>query len=287
MPALTSNYEFEYDGYQLCSGGELDKTLLLKAEIFDMPEIRVTDKVRGNLDGLITGNDLYGARRIVLELEVWGDSEADFRSEYLGILQALKKTTTEKVLRFKLPGWDDLQIQCKPRRVVGPVIDQAFPFNRGVIAVEFVASDPRVYLDSESTGLASFVGVNLGMQFNATFDLTFGGLSSSNIILALNQGSYEAPWRAVINGPVTNPSIENVTLGKMLTFTGVVNTGETLTVRSQPEATVLLNGTASRYNWLQDATQWFMMAPGINSIRFNGTSGGSPTMNFFWRSAWT
>jgi hypothetical protein len=48
---------------------------------------------------------------------------------------------------------------------------------------------------------------------------------------------------------------------------------------------VLLNGTASRYDWLAFGSVWFPINPGSNTIRLGGAS-GTGTLDFYWRDGW-
>lgn len=280
---LTSTYDVEYDGVLIADG---DRRSVISAKIFENPEIRSSDQVRGQLDGLFPGQDLYGGRTIELEIEVWGETEEDFYQSYYEVLGAVRKRVDEKLLKVRLPQWPDLQVACRPRRVSGPVVEVQFDLWVSRVVVQFFSTDPRLYAAAESTGTAQVTSFSNGLQFDLTFDMTFGGIGTSNMILARNDGTYETPWRATINGPIVNPQIESVEQGKIIKFSGTVNDGESLIVVSRPSSLVLLNGTASRYSWIEDSDQWFMLQPGDNQIRFSGSSSGSPTLVLQWRSAW-
>lgn len=282
--ALTNDYDVEYDGTLLVDG---DTRLLVNMRPFTMPPIRVTDQVRGQQDGLFVGRDLYGGRTIDMVVEVWGETESAFRTSYQDLLDAVVLRRTEKVLKMRLPEWtQDLRSNVKPRRVSGPVIDVRFDHYVGVVNLQFFSTDPRLYDDTEQTDTAGLPTSEEGMEFNATFNLVFGAVSASNSITANNAGNYETPWTATITGPVDNPKIQHVGQNKTIELVGSVGAGETLVVSSPPTSTVLLNGTSSRYSWLQDTEQWFLLDPGDNEIRFLGSSAGSPTLELAWRSAW-
>lgn len=281
---LVDDYDFEYDGLLLVGDGARE---FMSCNVMDSPEIRVSDRVRGQLDGEFQGTDYYAGRTFVLTVEVWGENESQFLSSYRDLQAKVRLQRTEIPLAFRLPGWEtDLFINCKPRAVSGPMINLEFGFYRGEVAVQFHATDPRIYSLTELTGQALIMSTSDGMEFNLVFDLSFGGLSVSNSILATNTGSYETPWEAVITGPITNPKIEHVEQGKTLEFAGTLAADEFLVIQSKPRANILLGGTASRYSWLLDSSQWFMLTPGLNTIRFQGSTVGSPTMDFSWRSAW-
>lgn len=282
---VTNNYEIEFDGIKICDG---INTLIMDFDPFSSPAIRSSDKARGQDDGMFPGLDLLGARTITLSIEVFAEDQDDFFNVYSPLVAACRKTNEDKVLAFKIPGWPDvLTVNARVRRFQGLNINTAFDLGGPVVVqVQFVAVDPRIYASTEQSATVGIVGVQTGRTYNLAFNRTFGGLVASNIITAANSGNYDAPWTARIDGPVTNPSIEHVGLGKTLELNASIGTGEFLIISSSPYKTIMLGGTATRYQWLIDSTKWFLLEPGNNSIRFNGSSAGSPTMTFTWRSAW-
>lgn len=287
MSALVTDYDIEYDGVIINSGDVTSPYALVNGVVFGDADLRTSDRPVGQLDGEFPGIDLYAGRNITLQVEIWAESATAFRTAYLTWLSAVRKRVSEAVLRLKLPGWPDLRVMARPRKIASPAIDLGFnQQNATIVTVQFHCTDPRFYADSLSSGSASIVASPLGLAFPMAFPLDFGGVSSSNTINASNSGNYETPWTATITGPITNPVIEHVEQAKSLSFAGVLAAGETLVVSSPPSAAVLLQGTSSRYSWLQDASQWFMLQPGNNTVRFRGTGAGTPTMTLNWRSAW-
>lgn len=281
---VTTDLQIEFNGVNIA---DADKKEIVVADFFTAPDIRNSDRPRGQQDGLFPGIDYYAGRTLTAELEIWGDDLTDFYNKYSVVRNALVKTSAEKILEFKVPGWPTNLISfCRVRKCSGPQINQQFDLHVGKVVVQWESTDPRLYQATQQSSTTSFIGTQPGRTYNLTFNRSFGGIVSSNTIPAVNAGNYDAPWTAIINGPVTNPSIENATLGKTISFVGSLATGEQLYVSSPPYSTVLLGGTSSRYSWLVDSTQWFLLQPGNNDIRFNGSSAGTPTLDFFWRSAW-
>lgn len=281
---VSNHYEIEFDGTMICDG---DKLTILEFEVWESPEIRSSDKPRGQQDGLFPGLDFYGERTITLKMEVWGETQLEFKEKVDTLRRALRKTDVEKVLEFQLPEWTyNLISNCRCRAVRGPIVDLNHEFSVGELVVQFVSTDPRLYDATEANQSTGFIGVQSGRTYDLTFNRSFGGVVSSNSIFATNEGNYDTPFRAVINGPVTNPSIEHVGLGKTIQILGEVADGDFLEIAGPPYNTVMLNGTATRFVWLANSDNWFQLAPGSNEIRFNGSSAGSPTLDLYWRTAW-
>lgn len=286
---VTEFYDIDFGGQPIADG---DKKVVVAFSPFESPEIRVSDTVRGQQDGLFPGIDYYGARTIPLEIEIWGDDSApdgsvDFSQAYQSILQACVLSREEKPLEFRIPGYStNLVVNARCRKVSGLIINQQFDHALATVVLQFVATDPRIYSATEQSSTVQFTGTQPGRAYSLTFNRNYGGVVASNEINATNSGSYEAPWEAVITGPVTNPTIEHADLGLSIRLVGTINDGEFIVISSAPYQTIMLNGTASRYSLLANASQWFMLRPGSNRIRFNGTSTGTPTMTLTWRSAW-
>ena len=95
-----------------------------------------------------------------------------------------------------------------------------------------------------------------GLTFDLTFDLTFSASSGGDTVTVTNDGNVPTPAVFTIDGPVSNPTIENTTLGKELSFDIVLGASDQLVVDTAAR-TVVLNGTASRYNTLTPDSEWF------------------------------
>ena len=147
------------------------------------------------------------------------------------------------------------------------------------------APDPRKFSTETgvvSTGVSKTTG---GRTYPRTFPQTYPGGSTSGIASFVNEGDYNSNAQIVITGPVTDPSLEHIEQGKSLRFDITLALGDTLTLDLDTHS-VVLNDTASRRNAVDLTSQWFTVQPGTNSIRFLGTTSGSPTLTVAYRSAW-
>jgi hypothetical protein len=291
---ITADYMCHYGGELLSGGGVAigqgtNGVEIVRIDPWSNAPIRSSDINRPLADGQFPGEDYNAGRFIVIDFELWGSTDAELADNWEKVLQFTRRRRDERDLVFRIPGWDDdFYCLARPRARTGLVYDTpTIVGRRATGSVQFYATDPRLYgntLQLQQGGLAVASG---GLTFNATANFVFGSSGSSGILDCTNEGIYPSFANFVITGPVTNPSIENQSLStiKTLEFIGTVNTGETLEINSQ-DRTVLLNGTASRYSWLDDPTQWFRLQNGSNDIVFRGTSAGSPTLDVEWRDAW-
>lgn len=288
MP-VTGDWQAAYGGLDLGAGTPY--RIQPPVEGLDMPPVVVSDQDKLRDHGQYPGDDFLGPRSTVWAFKIAADDRATFTAQQSTLRAAFRPCEDERPMTFQLPGVAGggmRRILCRPRRRSDPVA-LTHAISRTVVTVQLDASDPRIYDDTESsvsTGLASSA---VGLTWPLTWPLNFGGASTSGTVTAANAGDFSTPWTAVITGPVTNPSIENVDTGDQLIFTAngglVLASGDTLVVDSATK-TALLNGTASRYDRLASPVSWWDLEPGDNHLRFGGTTSGSPTMTVTWRSAW-
>lgn len=252
----------------------------------DTPGVRSSDSARARAHGAWAGTDYSDVRSITATISVDGPHPNSALWDALSRALVIGQPG-ETPLTVKVPGLAqgrELIMFARCRNLSLPT-DQDYASGVGAAAVQWVATDPRIYAATESTltvGIASSSAS--GFPFPLTFPISFGGAATGGLVTANNEGEFPAPWVATIHGPVVGPRIENVTTGETLTFNGSLAAGETLVV-SSADASVLLNGVASRYPWLAFGSQWFDLAPGVNELRFAGTS-GTGSLDLVFRSAW-
>lgn len=252
----------------------------------DQPDLRTSDRTRLRRHGMLPGDDFLGGRSILLQLEVFGATDADFATNLEELKLALAPGEVEQALRFAIPGvavGGQRRVDARPRRLALPIEDRFF-YRQPIVTVELFATDPRIYDDAEQTIATTLPSAGGGLTFPATFPLLFGAVAVGGSIFANNVGNFPAPWTARIDGPCSNPSIENVATGEKLGFTIDLLTGESLFVDTDAR-TVLLGGTANRFNALT-TPEWFDLDPGTTELRFRAVTGTTAQLTATWRSAW-
>lgn len=141
-------------------------------------------------------------------------------------------------------------------------------------------SDPRRFKDvdvTESTGsITTGGGVEAPVEAPVGFTAADGGQAIVN-----NDGDYEAPFVATIyaNGAaVVNPIIEDLAGSWRIVTDGLsLGTTDWLEIDVQ-NRTVLLNGTSSRFQYIDFAqTIWGLLPEGASTVRLRGSSVGDPS----------
>lgn len=276
------SYEITWNGITLGGTSTVYK-LRNVTGLHDSPGLRTSDADRARNHGQFAGIDYLTGRSIQASVYLLSSDPADWAA----FTQAMTVgSDAEAPLTISFPNLASgrtLLLSAKCRKVSMPVeIDNQFGI--GKAEIEWWATDPRMY---DST-LVSVTGTTstpsgLGLQFNATFNLSFGGGAATGSVVANNSGNFPAPWTITFSGPLTTPKIENSTTGDTLTFEGTVPAGSQLVVSSF-DRTVLLNGS-SRYSWLASGSKWFQLPPGAQQLRLTA-SGGSGSATLSYRSTW-
>lgn len=250
----------------------------------NLPDVRVGDAPRARRHGMYPGRDLAGGRTVRFRLAATAET-AEALEQLVADLEAVTVfQEVELPLVGQLPGRGARQLWCRPRRRDHP-IRWSSVLGADVLDLEFFGSDPRIWaaeVSSVSTGLSIAVG---GLSFPASAPFVFGSGGAGSVMSCPNAGTFPAGWVATFTGPLVAPGLEHVESGRTVSLSGAsLGAGEQLVVDSESR-TVLLEGTASRYSWLDPLSRWFDLGPGANSVRLVGASGDG-WVSMSWRSAW-
>jgi hypothetical protein len=282
--AVTKDWELEFAG--LTVGADTAFGVTSVKGLLDMPKVRTSDLTLLRRHGSFAGDDFLDARTITLEFSIFADGEYEMQ-ERIGEFVEAFKIGDEQALMFQLPGVAGgvpARVWCRTRRR-SVNMDLEYMYGVAKATVQLVAADPRIYVEQQQSDNIGLLVVSGGVTFPMTFNLTFGTVGSGGSMLLDNSGSFDAPVVFRIDGPVTDPVITNDTTGQVLSFTGFIGAGSYYVVDTAARS-VLLNGTASRYNTIDASSDWFDLAPGLNSISFDAASyEADALLTATWRSA--
>lgn len=267
----------------LTIGGNSPYQLVSVTGVHDSPDVRTADADRARASGQWAGTDLLSGRAITATVEVVASDEVTVGAFTNAMTVA---NGPERPLSLQFPGVAGgalVTVEARVRRFSLP-LNRPYLFGHGTAVVEWWATDPRIYAQTPtvvSTDVGGSSGA--GMEFDAEFDLEFGGATPSGVVNVNNDGTFPAPWILEVAGTVSNLRIENVTTGQSLRFTGTPAAGETLVVDSYSRQVTI--GGVSRYSWLDPGSRWFDLQPGATQIRV-ASSSGSGVGELTFRSAW-
>jgi hypothetical protein len=283
-PPTLSNWQVSFNGLTIGVGTAYG---LLQIEGFDLPPVANGDVARPRDTGEFIGLDFLRGRDITMTVDLTS-SAAGVASAAQALATAFVPPSdgqTETPLWIQLPGLPLMCASVRVRKRSG-IIDLAW--SQGYVKASIIgmhATDPRVYAPTigSTIDLASIVG---GLTWPTSFPLTFGSSSGGGSLIVNNTGNMEMRPIITITGPVTNPVVENETLGEFLSFANTnvgytLANGEQLVIDTDAHSVMFfpLDATigASRRQWLQNGSTWWNLPPGTSSIVFSSGDSSLPS----------
>lgn len=285
MPTLTAPYSFYFNG--LYFGGEGSPYQILSVDgLESLPGLRVQDDNRGYADGMFSGRDFLAGRTIGIVFNTFGSGSTSAQENLNTAQQALlPQTSGTTPLYFKIPGSTASEQFINARvRGLRTTIDPNYTYGWIASQLELFCPDPKYYNSNQQ--VASIIyGNNLGRAYDRTYDLDYGGGTAYRATTVNNAGWATTYPLITLNGPITNPSLGNLTTGNVLNFTCTLIASDVLTVDLYNKL-ITLNGQPAR-NLLSSGT-WFGAQPGNNTFTVNGTfyQPGVTSVTIAWNSAY-
>lgn len=166
--------------------------------------------------------------------------------------------------------------------------DESIGLRDFAAAIRLRAHDP---IWRSSTPLSLVAGIPISGEEAGILPWYFPIYFGASIIDADIVLSYTGTWKAYpqidIRGPITNPTITNVTTGEKLEIGASIPDGEVVRIDLAPTQKTVRNITTDT-NWMEylsddsDLAMWHIAADpdapgGNNSLHFHGTMGGTDT----------
>ena len=255
----------------------------------DLPSVDSGNALKPSSHGAWVGQKLAGERVIT-----WEGRFAATPEEWAAELKRLRST-------FSLPlGTEEYEIVVRMHdevalafgTVSGRLIpgDRAYGYYGANLSFQFECSDPRKYSLAENVWQLSLPAssTTAGLIYPLTYPLDYGVFVSTSSGTLVNDGDVMTPVTLTFSGAMTNPAIENLTLGARLEFDIVLTATDTLTIDTRT-GTVLLNGTADRlYTRTVNSSPIFSfgLLPGNNDMNLTAASWTDPAgLVISWRDA--
>lgn len=245
-------------------------------------EVRTALTARPADHGSFDSPSFYGSRVMTIE----GTALSVSREMSMKAKDTIGSVASDPVGLFPLvvcePGRPDRQVTVRlngPTKVSPVYGGYAFDFQ-----LQLVAPDPRRYAVEPTTlqvGVPSIGDSGLTFPLTAPFGSTGTGGSSRT---ALNEGTAATRPLVTFHGPLTNPRLTNVKVGKTLAFNYDLPDGYTL-VCDFDARSVLLNNEASRTYAIAPSASWWELQPGPNDLVLTSTQ-GTGWADVLFRSAW-
>jgi hypothetical protein len=253
----------------------------------DSADVRENATELVEADGGIHGNFWYGRRPVVGTIEIVPSSTVDRNTKTTALAQAANCLRQDAILSWTPDGGVAQFIRVRRNQ---PLRRADEPGWKTTYSLPLVSADPRIYSNTLTSASVTATAAGAGgFVFPLTFPLTFGGAPALGDILATNNGNAETPPIIRVDGPISTPSIKNVTKNQTIQLNYTLGTGEWFIIDVFAR-TISLNGITNRYSALDFAntTGWWNLAPGLNDIRLGGFgfAAGVTALSIQYRDAW-
>lgn len=212
---------------------------------------------------------LFGAQSFTLAGTVIGDDIAETQDAYDALLGVLGREG-QRLFRFLRRGRTEEE-QAIVTLQDGPDAPTEGYDDRARYAVTIVGPDPRIYTTVIRTNsydpTASLAGGGAAMPL--VFPIVFSATTATSLT-ADNQGTAPTPPRFTISGPVTNPIVDNDSLGVSIVTTAQLGASDELIIDTATRD-VLLNGAQRKDLISPGDTAWWELQPGENLVRLRGS----------------
>lgn len=220
-------------------------------------------------------------RPLSLILGLKGSSWANLQTKRQDLLGLFSPDPDELIKLKVLPvtGGQAYQIDCQQAGDLDlPSADQEGFYQR--LSVGLFAPGSTWY---DPTQAAIVFGITLGAnEFEVPMDIPLHiGASVIDDTRAIdNEGTWEAEPIIEIEGPITNPKVENLTTGEVLDFTGLsLGSGNKriIDTRYGYKTVEDENGASQLDDLADDDLATFHLERGLNSVKVTGTGGDAST----------
>lgn len=268
VPPALEDFQWEYNN--LLFGADTPFGVL-KAEGFDMPEVRNGDVDWPRDHGQAMGIDLYSGKDIIFDLWVKSNGTSLQSSQLELAAASVVRPNEELPLWFKLPNLNVMCVMCRPRKRPFPIDADYAAAKVGKPELVLHQTDPRIYERGKESKL------ELGA-------VSGGKVTPTSVILT--NGNTEMRPILIFSGPLLEPFIANLSIGgePRLTFINpaekaitipasaqlLVDLGPVHRVEYYPKgiAEAAAHPPENKQGWVTAASTWWDLLPFANEIQF-------------------
>lgn len=259
------------DGFQIHTNNT-DIGYLVRQPLvgFDVPPVRLSSYDKIGEWGSFLSNQLYSARLITLQGDVYAYDVVTFeqrRRALLNLLQVTKdgnSVPTSHTLQFTT--LDNLTLTAN-------VYLQGLQFDRtNLLSASFnmtLFCPDFAFYNVNSTSVTLNVLSPGGGVIPIIFPMVLSA-SSGNTTIAVNNGNTPTFPLITLTGPLTNPTIQSNTLNRYMTFSTTLASGQQLVVDMKNK--LITQGTSPKYSLLSSGYNWWWLNPGNNTLELITTN---------------
>lgn len=248
--------------------------------------VRDRQQDRAWAPGAWSGREDPAARQIPLRVEIDTDSQAAWLAAERDLAAALRASSTDVELRWRLGDVDQL-MYVRPRLVDPEVQDVGVGW--GLVQCALMALDPRIYSDTEHSEQLVLPSVTGGLTVPLTVPFTIDSTTVAGRATITNAGTEATRLvlRIDANGLALQEPRVTLISGSTITvlraeFT--LDAGQWLTIDTEAR-TAYLNDTASRRGYMSG--DFPMLPPGDSEIAFDaGLYSSAAQLTVTWRDTY-
>ncbi|WIE74480.1 phage tail domain-containing protein [Curtobacterium sp. MCSS17_007] len=248
-------------------------------EGLSMAPVRTSSGNYSGRNGGYVGAQFYGARLITFTGRVWADDVFGLENTRRAFETAV--ATGSVLLTITTDAGNQYLVYAYLDSLDMPIVRS---WRQAPFTLTLVAPDPTIYDNSGGLNTAAISPVSGG---GVVWPIAWnpvkwrpGGLPTSIV----NSGNVAVFPVITLTGPMTNPTITNVSTNQFFTLQGLTTSAGDVVTIDMYNRTVLLNG-GSILAYLTPTSSWFPLLPGGNSIKLTTTNGSDTvTGTFSWRS---
>ncbi len=251
---------------------------------WDSPNIRTRIEDLPQDDGAADSNSYMGQRPWTISGKVNAGSAAVRNQQVLALQTIYQGGLRGRVTAKSTPsGLEPMQVTARTenfRLRGGYVKDFSFAF---------ISADPRAYSQTlqsaQSTGGIGGTGAAWPWAWPVNWG---GGTGTTGSVSVTNTGNTASPPLLQVLGPVSNPTIKNVTTGETIYLDNLtLLSGEYVTLDVAAHTAVRNNGVNVYDRVRFPDSRWWKLQPGANVLELRAfTSSAGSRLDIFYRSAW-
>lgn len=229
------------------------------------PSLRQTHYPRAGENGAIVSNLLYDGRTIHIFGTIFSDSATQFQTRRRAFMDAIALVrdaySVPTPITLKMTTLDSLAVQ------IDCYIEDFSMKHEQMHGQDFMlqlyAPNPAFLSQALSTAALSR-GSGGGAIYPFIYPMIYGA-DTGGMTTATNIGTMETWPLIYLNGPLTNPIIQNTTLNRFLDMSLTLVTGDQLVIDPY-KRTMITNGENSVIGNKTDSSLFWWLAKGVNDI---------------------
>lgn len=271
-----TTWQFTYNGLTFGAGTNIGVRHVAGLRL--LPDVRAYATQRDGGLGTFSSPDLANGRTIDMDIDVVAPPGGTTTDMIDQLANAFVLQSAPQPLIFTEPGRAQKVIFCRVRHAA-PDMDPAYEMGITTIPVQFYADDPRIYGYVPRGAVLSAATMG-SLTAPWTAPITVTGSSASSAVCT-NGGNSTASPVIVISGPVTTPTVSNLTTGQVMQILLTLNTGDQLIIDSG-KSQITLNGVQQAGS-VTPGTPFITLSPGDNSLAYGGATGSCALI---WADTW-